>query len=322
MDGNLTRFDNQESALSYTGGGETLLSPQVSLIKDGLEVVFSKEIPHGSKMKFERDETTGKLYFVVDGVYYSIKEMLFGSVPETSTEYVDLGAAGIWAKCNVGATSPEEYGTYFSWGNTTGGVTMVGNTKISAEQFVNAINAAMGTELTPDNFEEALQEMGMSIDMFTAYISNYSFDPTTYAETAGGTFTGSILDAAHDAATANMGGTVEVNGVIKTWRMPTVDEIQTLIANTTKEPYTVNGVSGMKFTSTTTNYTDKSIFIPFAGNCSGSLLGLEGLNGGVWSSSVDEGGSSYARYLSVNSGGAYSVSYDRFSAMPVRGVVG
>lgn len=36
-------------------------------------------------------------------------------------EYVDLGLPSglLWATCNVGATSPEDYGDYFAWGETT-----------------------------------------------------------------------------------------------------------------------------------------------------------------------------------------------------------
>ena len=36
-------------------------------------------------------------------------------------EYVDLGlpSGTLWATCNVGANAPEEYGDYFSWGETT-----------------------------------------------------------------------------------------------------------------------------------------------------------------------------------------------------------
>ncbi|MBQ9523668.1 MAG: hypothetical protein IJR69_00880 [Bacteroidaceae bacterium] len=36
-------------------------------------------------------------------------------------EYVDLAlpSGTLWATCNVGATKPEEYGDYFSWGETT-----------------------------------------------------------------------------------------------------------------------------------------------------------------------------------------------------------
>ena len=33
-------------------------------------------------------------------------------------EYVDLGLSVLWATCNVGANSPEEYGDYFAWGET------------------------------------------------------------------------------------------------------------------------------------------------------------------------------------------------------------
>ena len=34
-------------------------------------------------------------------------------------EYVDLGLSVKWATCNVGANSPEEYGDYFAWGETS-----------------------------------------------------------------------------------------------------------------------------------------------------------------------------------------------------------
>ncbi len=36
-------------------------------------------------------------------------------------EYVDLGLPSglLWATCNVGADSPEDYGDYFAWGETT-----------------------------------------------------------------------------------------------------------------------------------------------------------------------------------------------------------
>lgn len=39
----------------------------------------------------------------------------------TTHEYVDLGLPSglLWATCNVGADSPEDYGDYFAWGETT-----------------------------------------------------------------------------------------------------------------------------------------------------------------------------------------------------------
>lgn len=33
--------------------------------------------------------------------------------------WVDLGLSVKWAKCNIGAAKPEDYGDYFAWGETT-----------------------------------------------------------------------------------------------------------------------------------------------------------------------------------------------------------
>jgi hypothetical protein len=62
----LTSFEDQTTALGYTSGDTTLVSPQVSLI--GTDVVYSKEIPSESRIRFAKDEETGKLYFIVDVV--------------------------------------------------------------------------------------------------------------------------------------------------------------------------------------------------------------------------------------------------------------
>jgi hypothetical protein len=41
---------------------------------------------------------------------------------QTQYEYVDLGlpSGTLWATCNVGANSPEEFGDFFCWGETDG----------------------------------------------------------------------------------------------------------------------------------------------------------------------------------------------------------
>lgn len=38
---------------------------------------------------------------------------------ENGYEWVDLGLSVKWATCNVGASSPEEFGSYFAWGETS-----------------------------------------------------------------------------------------------------------------------------------------------------------------------------------------------------------
>ena len=52
----------------------------------------------------------------------SIRYLLKNVLTHNGYEYVDLGLpSGLkWATCNVGATTPEEYGLYFAWGETTG----------------------------------------------------------------------------------------------------------------------------------------------------------------------------------------------------------
>ncbi len=39
--------------------------------------------------------------------------------PGIIPDYVEMGPGIYWAMCNVGASSPEEYGDYFAWGETT-----------------------------------------------------------------------------------------------------------------------------------------------------------------------------------------------------------
>ena len=45
-----------------------------------------------------------------------------GTSTHNRHEFVDLGlpSGTLWATCNVGATSPEQAGLYFAWGETTG----------------------------------------------------------------------------------------------------------------------------------------------------------------------------------------------------------
>lgn len=51
---------------------------------------------------------TARPYVVADGKHY------YGE----DDRWVDLGLSVLWAKYNVGATSPEEYGGYYAWGET------------------------------------------------------------------------------------------------------------------------------------------------------------------------------------------------------------
>lgn len=215
---------------------------------------------------------------------------------------VDLGLpSGIkWADRNVGAETPHDNGLYFSWGNIDG---------------------------------HAVDENGNVTD-------GYSFDSDTYSTTLGGQYTGSPLDAEHDAAKVNMGSE---------WRMPTVDETEELVQNTDHYYIDLSGNIVAGPFEHTTNYSDKGldgsklrsicfvkkgeefdysnrtnfIEIPFAGYGNGSSL--VGKDGGccVWSSSMYNDsvvGSSYNLYAD-NTGlihGRFSIN--SYYGMSIRGV--
>ena len=59
---------------------------------------------------------------VGDAVFYGATKSFttLGEYVETPDNAVDLGLPSglLWASCNVGAESPEEYGDYFAWGET------------------------------------------------------------------------------------------------------------------------------------------------------------------------------------------------------------
>ena len=68
-------------------------------------------------------------------------------------EYVDLGlSSGLkWATCNVGATSPEQAGLYFAWGETTGYTAeqvAAGVRKFSKDVYDAGSAASIETDLT------------------------------------------------------------------------------------------------------------------------------------------------------------------------------
>lgn len=120
---------------------------------------------------------------------------------------------------------------------------------------------------------------------------------------------GATLDLEDDAAHVNMGGS---------WHMPTPDQIQELLDNTTTAWTTSNG-TGMTFTST--KDTSKSIFIPAAGSAWDGSLNGSGY-GRVWSSMLSAGNVSYGQGLYFYSDDVYLSNYARGNGFSVRGVIG
>ena len=59
-------------------------------------------------------------YAIIDGTPHYSDIKMFVVESSDTREYVDLGLSIKWATCNIGASTPVEYGDYFAWGTTTG----------------------------------------------------------------------------------------------------------------------------------------------------------------------------------------------------------
>ena len=212
----------------------------------------------------------------------------FLSKPELY-EWVDLGLSVKWAAWNVGATKPEEYGLYFAWGETQGytGITDDKGFYWGDYEFTTAETGTTDTE-----FRGGL----------TKYNNNSScgiIDNLT------------VLESSDDAASATQ----------STCKMPTKANFDELTANTTSAWTSVNGVSGVQFTSKVEGYTDKSIFVPAAGGCGNGSLSGAGSGGGYWSSSLNESNSRNAWNLNFNSDNVNVNNNNRYYGQSVRAVL-
>ena len=134
-----------------------------------------------------------------------------------------------WAKCNVGASKPEEYGYYFWWGDTVG-------------YKRNASNNGWISAKDGSSFK-------FSLNCPTYGMDNSSLLSAGYIDSSGN------LAAEHDAATVHLGSP---------WRVPTGTEISALISNCDKTWIVRNGVYGRLITGRGA-YSSKSIFLPAAG---------------------------------------------------------
>ena len=257
---------------------------------------------------------------------------------------VDLGlpSGRLWADRNVGAASPEAYGTYFAWGETTG-FTYEGVKNVTAEQLCSILQPLIRDEmeLTPDNIDAVLAEMGIEDNdlsvigiVFTSEKA-FSTDWSDYFDTTdgGNTFNKyatdklTVLEASDDAASVNMGSD---------WRMPTEAEMQELIDNTTPTFIDLQGnefnksevedgviaesnLKGVRFTGSNGN----SIFIPTSSFGIGSMIYGTYINTGgfLWSSNLTPVNSVNAWYFLLIFDGAVRMDgLSRLTGLSVRGV--
>lgn len=208
--------------LSYNENSWTLNNVRSLAIENGNEVTITYP-------KFKGYITPDESKIYMDG---ATKDLQITYVKNLNGwNYVDLGLSVLWATCNVGATTVEDYGDIYFFG---------------------------GTVPNPKNVD------------FSSY-SNISSSPDENGN----------LPISYDTARNKMGGS---------WRMPTKDEFQELIDNTTKEWTSLKGTNGYLLTS---KINSQTIFFPASGSCSyySYINEEEGKRGYYWSSTIkfDEG---------------------------------
>ena len=159
-----------------------------------------------------------------------------------------------WAECNIGATKPEDSGYFFWWGDT------VGYKRNSSDTGWVSVKGGSSFAFSEDNCrtfgpdDDRLRSMGI-IDSS----ANLTMD--------------------HDAAAVHHGSS---------WRMPTTEDFDQMLANCKISWTTRNGVHGYEVTGKG-SYSSKSIFLPAAGIARNSEKLYSGNEARYWAStSIDD----------------------------------
>ena len=230
-----------------------LLTPPINLVDDAVTLSVA---------------TDGDIYtFPLTG-----KNLLAGkaygyNVNLVKHEFVDLGlpSGTKWATMNIGASTVEDYGCYFAWGETVG---------------------YPQTDLS-HCFDWAHYK----------YCEGTSSTLTKYCKssTYGTVDTLTELEESDDAAYMNWG---------ENWRMPSLENYQELLSsdNTSSELTTQNGVYGRKLTSKSNG---NSIFFPAAGYRSSYTLNSTGEYGYYWTRALGASASTSSKYFCFSANSVY-----------------
>ena len=203
--------------------------------------------------------------------------------PDTPPVYegVDLGLSVLWATFNVGATKVSEYGSYYAWGETQ----------------------------TKNEYTWSTYQLGLGDEYsLTKYVSERWAD--TYGNN--GFYDNKlVLEEQDDVAHVKWG---------ERWRMADMDEFLELINLCTWTETTKNGIKGYQVTSNIEGYTDRSIFLPFAGNKDTLRTDELGQTGYYWASEIPAGNASKYASFFISTDRSMNYVADRYLGLSIRPV--
>ena len=159
----------------------------------------------------------------------------------SSIKWIDLGLPSglLWADKNVGASTPEDYGDHFAWGEL--------NTKSA--------------------YNWSTYKYSNNDGLLDKYCSRPLYGRFHFTDTL------TILEPEDDAASDHIGIRAHI---------PSKEDWEELIDNTTVTWSTLNGVLGLLFSAPNGN----SLFLPAAGICYDSTFDYEEI-GSYWSRSLE-----------------------------------
>lgn len=216
---------------------------------------------------------------------YSVRPVKVKKV--TSHPYVDLGTGVLWATCNLGASSPEEFGDYYAWGETAamGEAPTDYPADFGGYKNPNYMNLSTKATFTVENYKYYKEKRDEGVIIYSKYNEEY----------------GKImLDPVDDAAVANWRGN---------WRMPTYEEFEAIEFNcfwqwvTSYNGKNVKGFIVYKakaeadkgkmdyYDTPVASYSieDLHIFLPAAGTIQGAAVVFSSF-GNYWTSTFDNWG--------------------------------
>ena len=234
-----------------------------------------------------------------------------GKSAPAGVEAVDLGLTSgtKWANMNVGATAPQNYGSYFAWGETEEKSHLIED-DLDGDGFIDLCYTVFDYRLGNYAYykstdEPYYDEDGFLISGHFEGYTKYVLEDYAWQGYKGFFDNKTELDLEDDAAYVNWGSG---------WRMPTYEQIAELLTECEWTWATLSGVNGYKVTGP----NGKFIFLPAAGYCDNGGVYGQGDIGYYWPSTPGGGGGAYDLFFS--SGDQYVSIYSRYYGYSVRPV--
>lgn len=205
---------------------------------------------------------------------------------------IDLGlpSGNRWAKCNLDAVNPQEFGTYYAWGEEYG----------KNDYTWRNYKWANGTASSVFHIGDEISG-----------VWEYFYDEDCEDDTPGSCWSVVYYDPCMNANDQY----VEEDSKQYMMLLPTKKDYQELINYCTTKEGTISGIKGVYFTGPNGN----SIFMPYAGSCYDGKNASDGTLSYYWTGELSSTPSK-AHSVSLAKGKANFTTCQRRTGLPIRGV--